>query len=508
MIVIPVILGCALLQDPPAAAEPPTPIVATHYFYWYRWPDRHFDQPGAPGREGHRRHLPEPESVSYESADWHRGEFRDMAAAGIDLALPVYWGAPGAYERAGIRFSVDGLAPMVKALDALAEVGEEGVKLGLFYDTTTLLRSVRGLPHDAEHPERPDLTTAEGVALFCDTIVEYFERVPERHWGRFRGRPLVVLYVSAFAGRWDETLGEALGRAFAARFPGERPWLVADASWGEIGQSMHTSWGAALHGPKLFPGLAQVGPGYDDTPVPGRHTPIREREQGRFYAWSWQQAVLARPELVLIETWNEMHEGTEICETIEAGRRYLDLTREWTDRLARGDAGPPIEEPAALRARPDLSWGAEASGCADVSVDYGADPVTRSGLREVALDDGPCRVEGGALLAGEHGVSISYLYFQVSDHWLFDGEVELRVVVTGEGTETLRLQYDSTDPRGTLEGAYTTVSARREAGGSSWIFDLKGARFANRQNGGADLRLVVDRSSLTVRTLRVERPLR
>ena len=309
------------------ASSPDEPTVATHYFYWYRWPDAHFNEPGAPGREGHRRHLPAPETVSWLSVDWHTKQFHAMAECGIDVALPVYWGAPGAYERAGTRFSVEGLPPMVEALDCMVAAGEKAVKLGLFYDTSTLRRSVRGLPVDGEHPDREDLTTPEGTALFCATIVEYFERIPPRHWARFDGRPLVVTYVSGFAGKWNEQLGPALHAAFAARFPGEKPYLVADASWGEIGQDRHTSWGAALHGPKLFPGVAQIGPGYDDSPVPGRRTPIREREKGRFYRWSWREAVLSQPELVLIETWNEMHEGTEICKTIEAGRRYLDLYR-------------------------------------------------------------------------------------------------------------------------------------------------------------------------------------
>lgn len=496
-------------QDPAPRAElvqplSQSPVVATHYFYWYRWPDLHFDQPGAPGPEGHRRHFPDPEQVSYESADWHRKQFEDMAWCGVDVALPVYWGAPGAYERGNLRFSVDGLAPMVEALDAMAHDGVKGVKLGLFYDTSTLLRSVRGLPEDAEHPNRPDLTTPEGKALFCDTVVEYFERIPARHWARFRGSPLVVLYSSGFAGAWDETLGASLAKAFEKRFPGEHPWLVADASWGEIGQAMRTCWGAALSGPKLFPGVAQVGAGYDDTPVPGRRTPIREREDGDFYRWSWRQAVLARPSLVLIETWDEMHEGTEVCETVEAGRRYLELTREWIARLRRNDPGPEVHAPGPLRLRADLSWGEEARGLERVEVDYTASPPARLGLREVHVEDGPCHVEPGALLGGGGpGSAVTYVYFQISDHWAFDVDAHYRVVVTCDGGEGLQLQYDSNDARATLEGAYTGAAGRREE--TTLTFDLPGARFANRENGGSDFRLVVRGATVAIRGVRAER---
>ena len=84
------LLGMTVVCGVPAQAT-----VATHYFYWYRHPDQHM---GGEGREGHFHDFVDAEAVSYEEPDWHRGEFRDMARAGIDVALPVYWGAPGAED--------------------------------------------------------------------------------------------------------------------------------------------------------------------------------------------------------------------------------------------------------------------------------------------------------------------------------------------------------------------------------------------------------------------------
>src|SRR5207247_8872348 len=120
---------------------------------------------------------------------------------GIDVALPVYWGAPGAHERPGIAFSRAGLAPMVQALDEIAAAGGKTVKLGLFYDTTTLLNDVRGVE---PRGGKADLTTDAGRHLFCRTIVEYFAAIPPRHWARVDGRALVVLYSSGLAARWGE----------------------------------------------------------------------------------------------------------------------------------------------------------------------------------------------------------------------------------------------------------------------------------------------------------------
>ncbi len=67
-------------------------IVATHYFYWYRWPDRHFFDDAERSDDALRHHFPDHRSVSYESKQWHLRQMRDMAAAGIDVAMCVYWG--------------------------------------------------------------------------------------------------------------------------------------------------------------------------------------------------------------------------------------------------------------------------------------------------------------------------------------------------------------------------------------------------------------------------------
>jgi hypothetical protein len=493
--------GTPAAQDPVAAAA----TVATHYFYWYRHPDEHF---GGAGREGHLHRFVEPERVRYDSPQWHRGEFRDMAAHGIDVALPVYWGFPGCAERADLRFAVLGLPAMVEALDAMAAVGEPRPGLGLFYDTSTLWNAVRG----AEPPDgRADLSAAAGRELFHATVLGFFAAVPERHWARHRGRPLVVLYTSGFAARWDAGLGAGLRSAFAERFGGERPFVVADVSWGEVGQDATTQWGAALAGPFVHGRVAQIGPGYDDSPVPGRRTPFRPREGGAFYRYSWRAAVAARAELVLIETWNEMHEGTEVCRTVETGASYLDLTREGVARLRRGEPGPEVALAFdAPRPRPDLSWGTEGAG----AVELRWEPGRAFGLAPIAWEDGPVEeVDGGIRARCPDGRPVTYLYVRVSDHWRFDDEVDLVLDVRGtrNGGAPLLVEFDSRDRGATLDGAYATArpSAHSDAGygvagqGGVTSFVLPRARLASRQNGGADLRFVIRGGDLTVRALRL-----
>lgn len=465
-------------------------VVATHYFYWYRWPNEHFKQPGKSLSEGHFHHFVTPEKVSYLSEDWHAGELWMMRAAGIDVALPVYWGAPGAYRKRGIGFSIAGLKPMVKAAERL---GEQSPKIGLFYDTSTLLNDVRGVEPAGG---RADLTTKRGRQLFAETIGEYFERIPRELWARVDGRPLVVLYTSAFAAKWDKELASYARKAFAKRFPGEGLFLVADSSWGEIGQDRTTEWGSTITRPKLFPGVAQIGPGYNDSKVPGRTTPFREREEGDYYRYSWQKAIAHQPELVLIETWNEMHEGTEICQTKELGLKYVELTAEWIARLRKGG---PIGEPIRLRfPKPrffqDLSWGMEAvADRTSVYVDYRRGQM--SGLRERSLDDGKVRLANDVLLSlpRENGQA-RYVYFQVSDHWRFESPPKTDLWVRVRLTRPTRifLEYDSLDASAPVGGTYRhATSTQGNRPDARHEFELTGVYFGNRQNGACDFRLVM-----------------
>ncbi|PWU13485.1 MAG: hypothetical protein C5B50_19175 [Verrucomicrobia bacterium] len=70
-----------------------------------------------------------------------------------------------------------------------------------------------------------------------------------------------------------------------------------------------------------------VIPGYDDTKIrkPGLNA---ERQDGQTYRVLWDEAIKAKPDWVLITSWNEWHEGSEIEPSLEYGQKYLDLTRE------------------------------------------------------------------------------------------------------------------------------------------------------------------------------------
>jgi glycoprotein endo-alpha-1,2-mannosidase len=75
-----------------------------------------------------------------------------------------------------------------------------------------------------------------------------------------------------------------------------------------------------------------VIPGYDDTKI---RTPglLVERMRGDSYRTQWQEAIAADPNWVLITSWNEWHEGSEIEPSLESGEQYLKQTSELSARF-------------------------------------------------------------------------------------------------------------------------------------------------------------------------------
>jgi hypothetical protein len=74
--------------------------------------------------------------------------------------------------------------------------------------------------------------------------------------------------------------------------------------------------------------------GYDDSRL-GRKEPrpITDRHKGETYRVMWEEAIAANPDWVLICSWNEWHEGSEIEPSAENGDRELRTTAEFAPRF-------------------------------------------------------------------------------------------------------------------------------------------------------------------------------
>jgi len=73
-------------------------------------------------------------------------------------------------------------------------------------------------------------------------------------------------------------------------------------------------------------------PGYDDTKIraPGINA---QRLGGETYRVLWEEAIAADPDWILITSWNEWHEGSEIEPSWEDGDKYIKMTGDYSARF-------------------------------------------------------------------------------------------------------------------------------------------------------------------------------
>jgi hypothetical protein len=292
------------------------PLVVTYFFYWYNAVTHQHLRP----QDGLPNHLPATPAPSWQSVPWFESQLTDMTDADVDVALPDYWGSSP--ENA---WSIEGLATLVTARHDLVAEHEQVPSIGMFYDTSIL----RGV----------DLTTDAGINEFYGNIRTFFKAIPASDWALVDGRPLIWLFLPQ-DNRFDQRVFNATYARFTHDF-GVRPFIVSATGWDcantvhDCERPIHTDasfvWGVAQDGMQETQLVAAAGPGYDERLIPGRAGKFVPRGGGEYYRKNLTAALDSGRPLVAIETWNEIHEASGIGDTVEYGRKYINLTRSMVD---------------------------------------------------------------------------------------------------------------------------------------------------------------------------------
>ena len=306
-------------------------MILTYYFYWYQGDPRKAAPFGHVRADDGRSELTDQPIrsagpwFSYDRVQWHKDELSDIRHAGIDIILPVYWGDPG--NRAG--FAAKGLDCMVEALRELKAAKKPYPLVGMFFDTTAM---------SVAYGRKPDLRDEEVKRTFYGMIHDFFVRIPEEFLAQVQmaderaARPcyIIDLYTSTWFEDFDASFLSYVNERFAKDFDANILWIGAkDYKEKAPGFDGYCSYGAGLgfsYDDTAKIRIAAVGPGYDDSAVAGRTTPIRPRDAGDTYKADWAKALDKLPNWIMADGWDELHEGSDICGSRQYGFSYVDAT--------------------------------------------------------------------------------------------------------------------------------------------------------------------------------------
>jgi len=170
---------------------------------------------------------------------------------------------------------------------------------------------------------------------------------------KWEGRPVIFIYgrVMGSIGLDDfaEVFSELRDDGFPAFYMADR----LDTKYLQVFDGLHTysPLSAAGQYPELSSACkergkifaATISPGYDDRIIrrPGMFV---DRANGSFYRDMWERVMLSKPDWVLVTSFNEWHEGTEIEPSLEFGDLYLNLTEGYYRLFEEGKLTPRWEE--------------------------------------------------------------------------------------------------------------------------------------------------------------------
>lgn len=373
-----------------------SPLVLTFYYPWYggargwrHWhdcghdPNRVRPDPAYPGRV--RRDIDAadyPAAGPYDSLDpaTIQRHCDELASAGVDGIITSWWG-PGTYEDSAVPLELAAAASNGLRVSAYFEIFQifPGGDTGTIQD-----------PHTYTQRRERMAQTVDRLVYLLRSYGSHPAWLTARRPGGSTPVPVVFVYQATFfsADEWRQILSAVRSHAGDAFFsadtsggdiestgpfdgihcytlthltrdgalaatagdpiqylsrgsvnvnptlaslPGERLWNQAELGTDEralaaVAKARDQQWAAT------------VMPGYDDSSQRAACRPdsfYTARRRGDFYRQSWQLALATRPDWVLLTSFNEWHEGSEIEPSVQYGDSYLRLTRRLGARFRR-----------------------------------------------------------------------------------------------------------------------------------------------------------------------------
>lgn len=231
---------------------------------------------------------------SSDRVQWHKDMLAGMAAAGVDVALPI------------IR-SDAGLAQMIAAIRELVVEGQHAPQLAPCIDTAALATDL---------PKKMTLN---------ELLYDFYSVVPPE----MRAITQTGLPTPGHVAYTVFLLGSVAQADLPADFMG-RPivWIApADVTSDGVIQRAGVSGGKSFADSRIK--TAVISPGYDNTGTAAAgNAEIAARMGGSRYDTAWQNSLRSGPHWIILDSWNSYLDGTELAESRQYGKAYIDKTRE------------------------------------------------------------------------------------------------------------------------------------------------------------------------------------
>jgi glycoprotein endo-alpha-1,2-mannosidase len=318
----------------------PPRLVLAFYYGWYGAPEVSGKWLHWEGVDAQRKHIATsthyPVLGAYDSNDlkvieqhcqWAR-------AAGLDGFIYSWWGIGGYEEK-----------PLPRLLDTAQR---HRLKVCLYYEQVPQPGDPRSVLPDLRH------------------ILREFAKHPA--YLKVDGRPVLFVYGRAMEqlslSQWAwalETIraefphgmcaiGDSLGRSAARVFDGIHTYNPVGVLEGKpldaIQPTLEAHYREAIQtaGELGRIACATIIPAYDDTKIrtPGIRT---NRFGGEAYRKQWNAVLSLNPDWVLITSFNEWHEGSEIEPSVEHGEREVRTTAAYAPRFKRLPERPRMATP-------------------------------------------------------------------------------------------------------------------------------------------------------------------
>ena len=303
--------------------------VLAFYYTWYGTPDREGQWVHWGGEDKAAHDIPEsrhyPARGAYDSQDpaLLEAHILQAQAHGVTGFITTWWGQ-GTYDDRAFQRLLD-------------QADRHDFKTTIYWETAPgkgreqISHAISDLVYVLKNygPRKSFLKVEGQPVIFVYGRV--MGEVPFAAW------PAIISGARAQAGDFL-LMADGYNESFARMFDGVHTYNICAEVQGKS-PGVLRSWSAQHYASavKLARQSGRIScvtviPGYDDTKIrkPGLNA---ARQDGQTYRVLWEEAMRAQPDWVLITSFNEWHEGSEIEPSWEDGDKYLKLTKEYAPRF-------------------------------------------------------------------------------------------------------------------------------------------------------------------------------